>query len=243
MTQFITSFDRAPQGISGIAASFAATLDLTSGSLETVAEEKHISGINGAAFGVGNTKGAGEMRVRANAHLFLLVEEGALVIESDGALFVVKLGDSFVAPQGSTFTWKQEGDVAFSYSTCSDADAPAQIIPIVSHGARKISPPYSAELLLSEKSPQQAGFPFFTDSTTRWQVGTWSSETFERKAIPFPKDEYMYIHTGAAEFEAEPSKGGDKVGPRVSFLLAHKSVCTWKNEGFIDKTYCAVLDK
>lgn len=242
MTKFITPFDRVARAIPGRAGGFAATLDVTAGSLETIAEEKFVSGINGASFGIGNTTGAGAMKVGANAHLFVLVERGLLVIESRDALFVFHPGESFVAPQGSDFVWNQEADVAFVYSACMDADAPAQIIPVLPQGARKVSPPYPAELLLSPGSPRQAGAVFFSDSTTRWQVGVWASETFERKVLPFPKDEYMYIHAGAAHFEDEAGEG-DTVGAGGSFLLAHKSMCTWKNDGFISKTYCVVLDK
>lgn len=242
MTRFITPFDRKPEGIAGLAAGFAAVLDVTAGSIATAAEEKHVSGINGAVFGIGTTRGAGEMKVKATAHLFVLVETGTLVIESQEAVFCFHRGQSFVAPQGSEFVWGQEGDVEFAFSSCSDKDAADQIIPVVSQAARKVSPPYSAELLLSPKSPRQASAIFFADSTTRWQVGIWSSETFERKVIPFPKDEYMFIDEGAAHFETEGGEG-DTVEAGVSFLLAHKSMCTWKNEGFINKTYCVVLDK
>lgn len=242
MTKFITPFDRSAARIDGVAPGFAATLEVTAGALETVAEDRFTSGINGAPFGIGNTYGAGEMKVKANAHLFVLVETGLLVIESQEALFVFHPGESFVAPQGSEFVWNQEADVAFAYSSCADADAPAQIIPVLPQGARKVAPPYATENLLSAKSPRQASAVFFSDSTTRWQVGVWASETFERKVLPFPKDEYMYIHAGAAHFE-DGAGEGDSVGERISFLLAHKSMCTWKNDGFISKTYCVVLDK
>lgn len=240
MAKFITPFDRKPGGISGLTTALAASFEVERGSLRVEAEEKHRSAINGASFGIGTVRGEGAMKVSTSGHLFVLVERGLLIAESGEEVFYFHPGQSFVAPQGSKFILRQECDVDFAFGSCIDEPRPGQIIPICGQGGRMISAPYSAELLLSEHPPQQASKTFFSDTSGRWQVGIWSSESFERKPVAFPKDELMYIHSGKVELRTEDGEG-DTVDAGVPFLLSHKKYCKWKNEGFIDKTYCVVI--
>lgn len=242
MTKLVVHFDRAPETTAGLAEGFAAQFATTRGALTVAAAERYRSPINAAAFGNGSVAGTGTAEVATTAHVFVLVESGAVIVESEGELFCFQRGQSFVAGAGSRFTWRQEGDVDFAFSCCADTRRPGKIVPIVQQGGRTVSAPYAAELLLSPENPQQAGRSAFTDSTTRWQVGVWNSQSFERKSIPFPKDEYMYIHTGAAEFHG-PDGERDVMPAGSSFLLGFGTTCTWKNEGLVDKTYCAVLNK
>lgn len=242
MAQLVVPFDRVPEPASGLADGFAAQFGTTEGALAIAAVELYRSPINDAPFGNGGVTGAGKAEVTTSAHLFLLVEAGTVVIESEGELFCFHRGQSFVAGAGSRFGWSQEGDVRFAFSCCADEPRPGKIVPVVQQGGRTVAAPYAADLLLSPVSPLQAGRCQFSDSTGRWQVGVWNSQSFERKAIPFPKDEYMYIHAGAAEFQG-PAGEQDVMPAGSSFVLGFGKLCTWKNEGLVDKTYCTVLNK
>jgi uncharacterized cupin superfamily protein len=184
-----------------------------------------------------------------SVHEYMTLLEGAVtIVHKDGSELTVEAGESFFIPKGTLCQWTQPGTVKKYYVIWDDASG---TVPKAADKLRAVKIDTSAKLspcdgpdpkLVIGAQPIWADNLLFADPTGQWTVGLWSTTAYERKVIPFPRQELMHILKGSVTIS--DGQGREETFKAGETLFVPKGApLGWKCSADVKKIYCIFLEK
>jgi uncharacterized cupin superfamily protein len=167
-------------------------------------------------------------------HEFMLLLEGEVTIQEPGGReTTIKAGESFVIPRGLPCRWVQKGRVKTCYVIYEPKQEAAvtgtlRVVKPDQRNAPAAPSPSPAPEVLIGPVPKQHGQDCYVDPSGRFQIGTWDTTYYHRKAVPFPRYELMHFLEGAVSItddagNAQTFRAGDTLfipmGARADFKV------------------------
>lgn len=184
---------------------------------------------------------AGRGRVEAlAADEFIVVCDGALVLEHVAGTIELAEGESAVLISGGTYAWRTTRPTRLAYMRHADRGGPAvpRVIPIDVLAALQPSAPPAAELLTSP-TPSCRSHVDHRSADGEFTCGTWDSTAYSRKAMRYAHSELMVLLEGAVTLEDET--GASRRFERGDiFVVQQGALCAWDSREPVRKVYAIV---
>ncbi|HKX36204.1 MAG TPA: cupin domain-containing protein [Rhizorhapis sp.] len=167
---------------------------------------------------------------------FLILLEGALILEGTDETVQLAVNQSAVITKGSGFTWSsREGSRLIALRrNGSPAGTPA-IIPIDESAPLEPSGAPLAELLVGA-TPNCRNFTDYRSGDGEFVCGTWDSTPYHRLSMPYRHYELMHLLEGSATFvDGDGREGTFREGD--IFLIEQGAQCSWDSREHVKKVY------
>lgn len=184
---------------------------------------------------------AGHGRVDAlAADEFVVVCDGALVLEHATGRTELAEGACAVLPGGSSCTWRTTHPTRLAYMRHADRGTPAapRVIPIDTQAALQPSAPPSAELLTSP-TPTCRSHVDHRSADGEFTCGTWDSTAYSRKAMRYAHSELMVLLEGAVTLQDETG-ASHRYERGDIFVVQQGALCAWDSRETVKKVYAIV---
>ena len=182
---------------------------------------------------------------------FMIVLEGQAAIKNidTGELETVDAGEGFVIPKGYQCQWQQRGYLRKFYviSEHPNEKTPEQasvssIVKIKQQTSKQVALDVELEgdaFDMASAKPVNKGQHLYQDNLGRFVAGIWQSDGLTTKRQAFPRNEFIYIHSGSLTCIDEHDNGHVFAAGDALFI-PQGTICHWQiNEPVC--TYYAII--
>lgn len=167
---------------------------------------------------------------------FVIVLEGALLVEHHGEVFEIPAGKSAVIPAGVAFDWTARAATTAVVMRCASGPAGAdKPVPIDESAELAPSGAPLAELLVGP-TPSCRNFTDYRSENGEFVCGTWDSTPYHRLSMPYRHYELMHLLQGAVTFVDGAGREAT-FGEGDVFLVEQGAHCSWESRVHVKKVY------